>query len=97
MRMYVGLRDSDTGGLRGEAGMGQMHRGKDGAPGRKGTEKTEAEMWKERQRFRARDRDRHRFRGTEEDRKDTEDRDRGPDAKEDRDGAGRGSSGFRWS
>lgn len=36
MRKYAGLRVSDTEGLRGEAGMGRMHGGKDGDAGGKG-------------------------------------------------------------
>lgn len=35
MSKDAGLRDSDTEGLRGETGTGQMHGGKDGDPGKR--------------------------------------------------------------
>lgn len=79
--------------------MGQMHRGKDGDPGGKGQKRQRQKCGRRDRDKGTRDGDKQTSRETEEDRKDTEDRDRdkGPDAKEDRDGAGRGSSGFRWS
>lgn len=77
--------------------MGRMHRGEDGDAGGKGQKRQRRKCGRRDRDKGIRDGDRQTFRETEEDRKDTEDRDKGPDAKEDRDGAGRGSSGFRWS
>lgn len=89
MSKDAGLRESDTEGLRGETGMGQMYGGKDGDPGGTGQKRQRRQRCgRKTETWRVRDGDRGLER--QEDRKDTEDRDRGPDAKEDREGAGTG-------